>query len=52
MPSQLPYRCIDCGKSIHIMYGAICEKCKKKRDEKRGFIEYRDTGDEHYEVKK
>tara|TARA_R110002050_G_scaffold242511_1_gene378870 strand:- start:144 stop:248 length:105 start_codon:yes stop_codon:yes gene_type:complete len=30
---QLPYRCTDCGKSVHIMYGEICQKCKREKDE-------------------
>ena len=29
----LPYRFIKCGKSVSIMWGAICQKCKMKKDE-------------------
>jgi DNA-directed RNA polymerase subunit N (RpoN/RPB10) len=29
----IPFRCISCGKSVSIMWGAICEKCKKEKDE-------------------
>tara|TARA_R100001015_G_C4625088_1_gene183473 strand:+ start:108 stop:209 length:102 start_codon:yes stop_codon:yes gene_type:complete len=29
------YKCIDCKKSILIAYGAICQACKKKRNEKK-----------------
>ena len=30
---SLPFKCIDCGKGIRIMYGGICQQCKKNRDE-------------------
>ena len=30
---SVQYKCIDCGKTVLIRYGAICSKCKKKRDE-------------------
>jgi len=29
----IPFKCIDCEKSLLIMYGAICEQCKRKREE-------------------
>ena len=30
---SLPYKCIDCNKSINIAHGGICQQCKKNRDE-------------------
>ena len=31
---MIPYKCIDCNKTILIQYGGICSECKKQRDRK------------------